>query len=112
MTLERENGATGCFAGFQGTMRFLNLGQGKSLIDVNFHLATLYHSKQIVGHGLRAFARGDVAEQGLARDIQRTFDTQNTRCKWWYGTRRIAESCHQSERTQAIERFVPGVFAH
>jgi len=76
LKLQSEDGTTRCFASFQGAMCFLHLCQGESLVNVNFDFAALHHSKQIVSHGLRAFARCDVAEQGLACDVQRTFDAK------------------------------------
>ena len=41
-----------------------------ALLDVDLHLAAAHHLEQVIGHGLVALARGDVGEQGLARDIQ------------------------------------------
>ena len=103
LKLQSEDGATRCFAGFQGTMCFLNLSQWESLINVNFDFATLHHSKQIIGHGLRAFARCDVAEQSLARDIQRALGAQHAWCEGCHGTRGIAKTCHQAQGAQAFK---------
>ena len=77
LALQCEDGATRCFASFQSTVRFLNLRQREGLINVNFHLAALHHGKQVVGHGLRAFARSDVTEQGLTCDVQGALWAQN-----------------------------------
>ena len=103
LKLQSEDGATRCFASFQGTMCFLHLCQGKSLVNVNFDFATLHHRKQIIGHGLRAFARGDVAEQSLARDIQRALGSQHAWCEGCHGTRGIAKTCHQAQGAQAFK---------
>lgn len=77
--LKRDEGATRGLAGFQIAVRLGNVGQGIRLIDVNQHPAAGHGFKQIIGHRLRAFARDDVAEQGLTCEVNRPLRAQDAR---------------------------------
>lgn len=101
--LKREDGATCGLARFQCLVSLLYLRQGESLVNVDFDFATLHHCKQVVGHGLGAFARGDVTEQGLTRDVQRPFVAQDAWRERCHRARGIAESGHQTKGTQAVQ---------
>ena len=81
MRLQRQDGGPRGLTRFQVAVRLLHILQGVALRDVNFHGATLHHGKQLVGHGLGGFARGNVREQGLPRDIQRALGAQRCRRK-------------------------------
>ena len=80
--LQRDDGATRGFTGFQIAVGLGNVGQLVGLVDANVHLAARHHIKQLVGHFLGALTGGDVREQRLTRHIQRTFGAQNARRKW------------------------------
>jgi cobalt-zinc-cadmium resistance protein CzcA len=85
------------------SVRLGNVSQGVSLVDVNLHLAAGHGFKQIVGHLLRAFARDDVAEQGLTCEVNRTFRAQDAGGHWRGCTRSVTKPGHQTKRCDAIQ---------
>ena len=93
-------------------MGVLHLRQRVALVDANLHLATGHHIEQIVSHFLRALAGGDVGKQGLARHVDRALGRQNAGRKGRGRTGGVAKAGHQAQRGEAVQRLVPGVFAH
>ena len=81
---QRENRTARCLTCLKVTVCLLHVFQRIALGYVNLHLATDHHVKQFIGHGLRAFAGGNVGEQGLPGQVQRCY----AGCVW-FGTLRL-----------------------
>ncbi|MCY1520145.1 hypothetical protein D9M68_549160 [compost metagenome] len=93
-------------------MRLLHVGQGVALVDRDLHRAALHHREQVVGHGLRALARGDVREQRRARHVERTLRGQQAEADRRHRARAVAEDRQQAKGAQAVDGAFEGVLAN
>ena len=92
-------------------MGLCHVGQVVALIDANLHRTALHHGEEVIGHGLSGFARCDVGEQGLARQVQRALGPEHARRDGRHRARRVAEAGHQAEGAQAVQAALEGVLA-
>ena len=92
-------------------MRFLHIGQRKTLVDVDFHIAAFHRGEKIISHGLGRLAATHVHEQGLAREVEAAFLREHGGRDGRHGTGGVAETHHQAEGHQAVERALESVLA-
>jgi hypothetical protein len=80
---------------FEVAVRLRHVGQVVALVDADLHLTAADHREQVVGHGLRGLARGDVREQRGAREVQRALGAEDAGRERRHRPRGIAEAGQQ-----------------
>mmetsp|Transcript_885 Transcript_885/g.2059 ORF Transcript_885/g.2059 Transcript_885/m.2059 type:complete len:345 (-) Transcript_885:1610-2644(-) len=93
-------------------MRLGHIGQRIALVDTDLDLTAGHHAEQVVAHGLRGLARGDMGEQCRPRQIDRALGRQRAHVDGRHRPGSPAKAGQQPEGREAVQRALPGVGTH